>query len=352
MKTQRHFGRRLGLLSAVCVICAICGFAFQAPADNAKPSVDLGIYGHVDHAGWVVKSLDQVVRCWEKLGIHDIERHGVVKAPKASYGGRNDVANLKTAVARIGNKEIDWIEPLDGETAYSDFLRNHGDGIHHLAFRVSSLAQLNDEVKYFGRHGVGIVEGIDWGAGQHKGQAVYLDTASRGGGITLELIYDADKPAVQPPASRNEYPFTQIVQYAFVVRDLAKVNIFYKDLGFGDMGINRFVGLDRRYHGAPANFEMDLGWWRWGDVPFEWIQSQVTPNVYDDFLKARGEGLHHLAVNVDDMDKAVALFRSKGVEVLQSGAWDIRGDRGRFAYIEPQGCGGVSIELLWNEPRK
>ena len=38
-----------------------------------------------------------------------------------------------------------------------------------------------------------------------------------------------------------------------------------------------------------------------------------------------------------DLDKAEALFRSKGVEVLQSGAWDIKGSRGRFAYIEPQG---------------
>jgi len=122
-----------------------------------------------------------------------------------------------------------------------------------------------------------------------------------------------------------------------VVRDLSKVNDFYKGLGFGEMGSDRFVGLDRQYHGAPSNYEMDLGRWKWGDVPFEWIQSRIAPNVYDDYLKAHGEGLHHLAVNVGDLDKAEALFRSKGVEVLQSGAWDIKGSRGRFAYIEPQG---------------
>jgi glyoxalase/bleomycin resistance protein/dioxygenase superfamily protein len=118
------------------------------------------------------------------------------------------------------------------------------------------------------------------------------------------------------------------------------------------MGSDRFVGLERRYHGAPSNYEMDLGWWKWGEVPFEWIQSRIAPNVYDDYLKAHGEGLHHLAVNVNDLDKAEALLHSKGVGVLQSGAWDIRGSRGRFAYIEPEGCGGVTIELLWNEPPK
>jgi catechol 2,3-dioxygenase-like lactoylglutathione lyase family enzyme len=337
------------------VVCASWA-VMRAPGaprpDIAKPSVDLGIYGHVVHVGWVVKDLDRVVDFWEKLGVKDIQRRGVVNTPEVVYRGRTFVAKIKRATARVGGAEIEWIQPVSGVSTFSDFLRRHGDGIHHLAFRVPNAGQFDEQVKYFAGHGVGTVETGSWAGKNGTGRFVYLDTASRGGGITLELFYDPDAPRPAETRRANEYPFTQIVQYAMVVRDLAKVNEFYKGLGFGDMGSDRFVGLDRVYHGAPSKYEMDLGWWRWGDVPFEWIQSQVRPNVYSDYLKAHGEGLHHLAVNVRDLDQAIALFRAKGVTVAQSGAWDIRGSRGRFAYIDTDPYGGVTIELLWNEPPK
>jgi hypothetical protein len=34
-----------------------------------------------------------------------------------------------------------------------------------------------------------------------------------------------------------------------------------------------------------------------------------------------------------------------------SGRWDTKGSQGRFAYLDAEGHGGVTIELLWNKPR-
>ena len=335
---------------AACAFWAAMPWLGAPRPDISKPSVDLGIYGHVARGGWVVKDLDRVVDFWEKLGIKDIQKLGLVDMPGVVYHGEKTASKLKTATAVIGGVDIDWIQPVSGESGYSNFLQQHGDGIHHLAFRVASAEQFDEQLRYFKERGVPAVE--LWKGKNGKGRFVYLETAQRGGGITFELMYDPDAPHSAKTSGANEYPFNEIVQYAIVVRDLAKVNGFYEHLGFGGMGVERFVGLDRVYRGAPGKYEMDLGWWRWGDVPFEWIQSQVGPNVYSDYLKAHGEGLHHLAVNVRDLDQAIALFRAKGVAVAQSGAWDIRGSRGRFAYIDTEPYGGVTIELLWNEPQK
>ncbi|MGE5327506.1 MAG: VOC family protein, partial [Deltaproteobacteria bacterium] len=63
------------------------------------------------------------------------------------------------------------------------------------------------------------------------------------------------------------------------------------------------------------------------------------------------EGFHHLAFNVKDMDEAIAHFKAKGVAVSQSGGWDANGSRGRFAYLETDAHGGVTVELLWNAPQ-
>jgi methylmalonyl-CoA/ethylmalonyl-CoA epimerase len=97
---------------------------------------------------------------------------------------------------------------------------------------------------------------------------------------------------------------------------------------------------------------MYLGWWRWGDVTFEWIQPLIGPSIYDEYLKEHGEGLHHLAFNVKDMDEAVKLLEARGAPASQTGGWDNPNSKGRFAYMDTEPYGGVTIELLWNQPMK
>jgi len=59
---------------------------------------------------------------------------------------------------------------------------------------------------------------------------------------------------------------------------------------------------DLKYRGKPADFDMRLGWQRHGNVVYEWIQSLQGPDVYLDHMKVHGEGSHHLAFDVTDMD--------------------------------------------------
>jgi methylmalonyl-CoA/ethylmalonyl-CoA epimerase len=136
-----------------------------------------------------------------------------------------------------------------------------------------------------------------------------------------------------------------------VVRDVHEVSAFYERIGLGALPIERNVSLNRVYRGNPGAFEMLLGWGRKGDVVFEWIQSMVGPNVYEEYLRQHGEGLHHLAFNVVDMDGTIAKLQSRGLGVTMSGGWNVNGYEGRFAYLDAEKHGGVTIELLWNKPR-
>ncbi len=324
-----------------------------APADVAAPNVDLSIYRHVVHVGWVVKDLDRVVDYWEKLGLKNIHRVGAEQNLERTYRGKKVRVSRKVAFGKIGGVQIIWIQPLEGEDAALEFLRNHGDGIHHLAYDVSTPEQLAAQVAYFKTRKVRVMEEESWDGSRGKGGLAYLDTAPQGGGLTIELICnDPTAPAPGTAITENEYPFSKIVQYAFLVRDVKKVGADYERLGFGGMPIDHNISVDRNYRGQPGKFEMYLGWWRWGDVTFEWIQSLVGPSVYDEYLSAHGEGLHHLAFEVRDMDQAVELLKARGAPVSQSGGWDNPRSKGRFAYLDTEPFGGVTIELLWNKPRE
>jgi catechol 2,3-dioxygenase-like lactoylglutathione lyase family enzyme len=317
----------------------------------AKPTIDMNIYRHVVQVGWVVKDLDSVVDYWEMLGLKNIRRDGVRDFPTVRYHGKKDPIKMKMAFADIGGVQIEWIQPVRGHSLYDDFLEKHGDGIQHLAFRMPTPAVMDQQIGYFHMRRIDVVQSGTWKAKNGEGRFAYLDTAPRGGNITIELMYNPDLPTGGETPTVNEEPFNKIIQYALVVPDVHKVGAFWQRMGFGGMPVDHNVSLNRVYRGKPGKFEMYLGWGRAGDVTFEWIEPITGPSVYDEYVKAHGEGFHHLAFNVRDMDEAIAHFKSKGVEVSQSGGWDSNGSKGRFAYLDTDAHGGVTIELLWNAPQ-
>jgi methylmalonyl-CoA epimerase len=61
------------------------------------------------------------------------------------------------------------------------------------------------------------------------------------------------------------------------------------------------------------------------------------------YLAKRGEGLHHICLEVDDIEAALSELKGKGIQVDETPR---RGAHGRIAFIHPQSAHGVLIELL------
>jgi catechol 2,3-dioxygenase-like lactoylglutathione lyase family enzyme len=327
--------------------------------EPAAMTRDKAIYGHVSHVGWVVKDVEAVSAAWRGFGVIDLHDDGVREVPVIDRG-RSGTLRFRRVTARMGAHAIHWIQPLGGSDQLAEFLERHGEGVHHIAFAVPSGARLDEEVKALSAAGAPVVQEASASTAKGNARFVYLDTATRGGGIMTELEHDpgasAEPPSdasasAQSPAGRNQDPFNRITQFAFVVGDIEAVSAYWAGLGLGGLSIDRNVSLDRVYREKPGRFEMLLGWNRNGDVPFEWIQPLVGPSVYEEYVAAHHEGLHHLGFNVRDMDAAIARLRTAGLNVTMSGAWDSNGHQGRFAYLDAERHGGVTIELLWNKPR-
>jgi hypothetical protein len=51
------------------------------------------------------------------------------------------------------------------------------------------------------------------------------------------------------------------------------------------------------------------------------------------------------------MDKAISAMRAQGFLVAQSGGWGEAGKpgSGRFAYMDTDALGGLTVELLWSQ---
>ena len=62
------------------------------------------------------------------------------------------------------------------------------------------------------------------------------------------------------------------------------------------------------------------------------------------YLEKRGEGLHHICLEVDDIDASLAELKSKGVELIDETPRP--GITGMIAFIHPNANHGVLIELV------
>lgn len=63
------------------------------------------------------------------------------------------------------------------------------------------------------------------------------------------------------------------------------------------------------------------------------------------FLERRGEGLHHIAYEVDDLEGALAELKEQGVALIDEKPR--RGGRGHMvAFVHPKGNRGLLVELI------
>lgn len=71
--------------------------------------------------------------------------------------------------------------------------------------------------------------------------------------------------------------------------------------------------------------------------------------VVQRFLDKRGPGLHHMALEVDVIDAALADLRERGVPLIDSEA-RAGGLGTRIAFLHPSAFGGVLVELVETPP--
>jgi len=82
----------------------------------------------VHHIGIAVADLDATVELYRAaFGIHEWER---VELPER---------HMEVAVCRVGDTLIELMMPTSEQAAFATFLRERGEGLHHLAFQVSEL---------------------------------------------------------------------------------------------------------------------------------------------------------------------------------------------------------------------
>ncbi len=110
--------------------------------------------------------------------------------------------------------------------------------------------------------------------------------------------------------------------------------------------VERFglLGLRETARGIVEEFQVAVSWLGEEFPKLELIQP-LGESPIRKFLEKRGEGLHHLAFAVPDIEKALDQLRAQGARLIDE---EPRAGFGghRVAFVHPKGFHGVLVELV------
>jgi methylmalonyl-CoA epimerase len=82
-----------------------------------------------------------------------------------------------------------------------------------------------------------------------------------------------------------------------------------------------------------------------GGVKIELVQPTHPDGPIGKFIERRGEGMHHIAFRVENIDESLKELRAKGINLIDEKA-RIGAGGAKIAFIHPKDMKGVLIELV------
>lgn len=120
--------------------------------------------------GIVVRDLDRTTELLSSLfGIGPFRFIEWPNRPDSKYWyrGQEQSIRLRQAFVQVGNLELEFIQPVEGErNAYKEFLEQKGGGLHHVLFEVDDMESVVEALSGLGvkslQAGTGIRPGTRW----------------------------------------------------------------------------------------------------------------------------------------------------------------------------------------------
>jgi hypothetical protein len=155
----------------------------------------------VNQVGFVVKDIDKAMEAYWRVGVGPwrIYTYGAPLVKNITYRGRPGNWRFRIALANVGGFSLELIQPLSGESIYSEFLEKHGaGGIQHLGIVVDNLDLVVEEAR---RSGYEVIQSGQGHGVRGDGKFAYLSTED-----DLLTVYELMELVSERYAPERVYP--------------------------------------------------------------------------------------------------------------------------------------------------
>ena len=129
-----------------------------------------------------------------------------------------------------------------------------------------------------------------------------------------------------------------------MIRKINHIGIAVKDLEASLPLFREILGVREETVEALPERKVRVAEFALGGVTIELIEALTPDSVIASFIEKKGEGIHHIALETDDIRAEIGRLKSRGIEPL-SEAPSRREGRYEIAFLRPRSTGRVLFEL-------
>ena len=237
----------------------------------------------------------------------------------------------------IGDFKLELIESAAPGSFVERFLAKRGEGLHHLSLEAPDFERV---IATLERGGVRIVDRFESGPDE---KTALISPRSAFGTLIQFWKQMHDAPS-HPPIAVRRYGDTdvrvRVNHVSMAVRDVEATLAFFTRFFPVTLGVAPRPGYEPSFRFA--NFSLN-------GYKIELIeQNRASPDGFvRTFLDKRGEGFHHISIDVDRLSPVIDELERDGVRVV--GRYRRPSDGRETAFISPRSAFGVLIQF-WEHP--
>jgi methylmalonyl-CoA/ethylmalonyl-CoA epimerase len=129
-----------------------------------------------------------------------------------------------------------------------------------------------------------------------------------------------------------------------MIKKIAHIGIAVQDLGNAQNIYRNLLGLEPSHSQRVEEQKVDVSSFHVGETNIELTCGTAEDSPISRFIAKRGEGIHHVAFEVDDINAELKRLRDSGVTLIDQTP-RIGADNYLVAFIHPKSAGGVLVEL-------
>jgi methylmalonyl-CoA epimerase len=128
-----------------------------------------------------------------------------------------------------------------------------------------------------------------------------------------------------------------------MIKGISHIGIAVNNL---DEGRDLFKRIFLKKSSDPESFgELKFAFVPFGNTHLELLESTAPDGVIKKFIAKKGEGVHHISLEVDDIQAEVAEMKQKGVQFVTAEPY-FNAHKDRVIFIHPKNTKGILVELI------
>jgi methylmalonyl-CoA/ethylmalonyl-CoA epimerase len=126
----------------------------------------------------------------------------------------------------------------------------------------------------------------------------------------------------------------KVEHIGIAVKDLKSANTLFKKL----FGKEHYKIEEVESEGVGTSFFM------LGETKIELLEATSESSAISKFIDKKGEGIHHIAFEVDNIEEEMVRLKSEGFELISQQPKD-GADNKRICFLHPKTTNGILVEL-------